>query len=215
MTPLHGAAKCCLFIVEYLLSGLLMMRITSSVRIAGIVVILSACGATLAAATEPHLRCGNSNKPATLDLSTGVATWTLKGPGGVGPYAVVVTSLPEGWAPNQGGADWVGPTADGDYSAPKGNYTYERKMSAGNCTTPGTVTLSGFIAGDNGATIYVDGNIVSATSNYPYGFRSPNPIPFSNISFPSTGVHVLKIVVRNEAIYTGTLLQAVLTRALP
>jgi hypothetical protein len=191
------------------------MRMTVSVRIAGIAMLLSACGATLAAAAAPHLRCGSANKPATLELSTGVATWGLKGPGGVGPYAVVVTSPPSGWAPNQGGAEWVGPTADGGESAPAGKFTYKIRMNSGNCATPGTVTLSGFIAGDNGANVYVDGTLVSSTADYPYGFEAPNPISFSNIPFPSTGLHTVQIVVQNQAQWTGALLQAVLTRSLP
>jgi hypothetical protein len=186
-----------------------------SVRVAAIAAILFIGGATLVRAAPHGLGCAKGGKPTTLDLSTGVATWALRGPGGVGPYAVVVTAPPVGWVPNQGGAQWVAPTADGDESAPAGRYVYRVKVNAHNCSHPGSVTLSGFIAADNGAEVRIDDNVVSSTVNYPYGFKSPNPTSFSKIPFPASGVHTVKIVMKNQAQWTGTLVKAVLTRTKP
>lgn len=125
-------------------------------------------------------RCVGGKNDAVSNISTGVASWTVSttptpppppppsgysAPGAVieamptnrspqvAPVNIGVNPLPGTWA-TIAGASWLQPGANSNL--PNGHWTYVLKVQVPNCTIPQKVTISGKLAADDIARMFVD-----------------------------------------------------------
>jgi len=94
---------------------------------------------------------------------------------GSGPY-VIGDPGGLGWSPNTATAQWIS-SAPGGLYPPDTNYT--QTFTLGDNVALATATLSGLVAGDNGAVVYLNGNLLLNDSYN--GSNSPwtGMVPFS------------------------------------
>ena len=131
---------------------------------------------------------GGRNEP--VNISTGTAAWTVSKtptapppppPGGYAGNGPIIEKMPSNYSPqvpagNIGpdpmpgtwatiaGASWIQPGPSGSaMSFENGHWTYALKIQVPDCTIPQKVTISGQLAADDMARMYVD-HIASGTT---------------------------------------------------
>lgn len=173
-----------------------------------------------------------------VNISTGKASWTVSKaptaaasfvPGGavgfvptnpnpqVVPGNIGANPAPNVWT-NATGADWLQPTAAGSTplwngvasSYANGHWTYVLKIQVPNCTIPQKVTISGSIASDDAARVYLQSGLTNSpviqdlVKATPAHFSTAsiqnfnavlNPIPGTGFTKP--GIYFLRVEVDN------------------
>lgn len=183
-------------------------------------------------------RCVDGREQKPIDISTGVAKWSVsKTPtaapampaGGWGAGVPVVPSnmspqvVPGNIGPNPAagtwtsgtGAAWLQPTAAG--SAPmwnaaassynNGHWTYVLKIRIPNCTIPQKVKISGSVAADDAARVYLDSStgtqtlVNTPTANFgaPTNFSADVNLATSGVNsgFTKPGIYYLRVEMDN------------------
>lgn len=124
-------------------------------------------------------RCVGGQGGKALNISSGVAKWTVSStptppppppPGGYAGQGPLIAVMPTNMSPQVdpidigpnplpgvwttiAGANWIKPTG----GLPNGHWTYVLKVLVPDCTVPQAVTISGQLAADDMARMYVDG----------------------------------------------------------
>ena len=146
--------------------------------------------------------CECVGKVTTLNLSTGQSgpndpLWTVNG-----TAAHPTTPYPGWMAPTNAQlnpAKWIQfPNQSTPASnVPAGNYKYSVKFNTPKCVIPSTITIEGYFAADNSATVSLDGNPIPTTTCSTNCFNVPQaPVHFS-VTVPSNSSHSLDFVVNN------------------
>ncbi len=94
---------------------------------------------------------------------------------------------------NPGGSRWIGPS-NFTATAPPGNYTYETTFNLTNFL-PGTATINGSWAADNGAEMYLNGTLVNTLVLNTFSAFTAFTIPQGSNFI--AGVNTLRIIVIN------------------
>lgn len=160
-------------------------------------------GLTPQAPAAPTLSCCDCvGKVTTLNLSTGQGgpndpIWTING------APAHPTSAYPGWMATTNAmlnpAKWIQfPNQSTPASnVPAGNYKYNVRFNTPRCVIPSTITLEGYFAADNSATVSLDGNIIPTTICSNNCFNVPQaPVHFT-VTVPSSVSHSLDFVVNN------------------
>jgi hypothetical protein len=163
----------------------------------------------------PCCSCTRNDSPR-IAIHTGSVPWRVTTPSSPYPVAATpVSPLPStlpGWA-SEPPAIWVGPPGAG-INSPAGNYTYELEFYVPNCVIPSTITLSGEMAADNSARVYLDSNPAVIHARPQPAYYVPGTL-FSTAPITGAGVHKLRVVVNNLGGYTGLLFRGFITVACP
>lgn len=178
---------------------------------------------------NPTLRCCRCvGEASQINLSTGLAVWTVQSPsappsGPANPTLSPLRSLlltPPVMADPAGnpawtslpGAQWIGPPLS---ATTVGTYVYDTTFTVeARCVIPSTVTLSGSFAADNSAAVYIDSNLtpIATSGGTPnFGFLPGSITTFGPITL-SPGLHHLKVRVYNQSGATGLIMNAMLVR---
>jgi hypothetical protein len=107
---------------------------------------------------------GVNDNGTLLPEKTADDHYTLTGPNGTPPTPLVVTKQDTAahiWVQNTGNSAWISPASDG-VSNP-GDYTYTRTF---DLAFPSTAQITGFMSGDDQATMFLNGNNVAATPSF-------------------------------------------------
>lgn len=145
-------------------------------------------------------RCLPVCEDFSLDISTGVSAWEVKGPGTSTVFNTATLSQPyPGWAPAQPGSLWVRPGAD----ETQGDYTY--KLNFKLCSGFRNPDLNlGLLADNKIMSVSLNGNSLPFVPALPAGNHfNITPILCSNNQFFKTGINELIIVVKNDGGPTG------------
>ena len=108
-------------------------------------------------------------------------------------------------APGAPASGWIAPTADVNTTHPDGYYTYRTTFSLSGFN-PATAAITGFLAADNAADVYLNGALVAHV--YAAGGYTFTPTSFSQQAFSinkgfGAGQNTLDFVVYNEVQATG------------
>jgi PEP-CTERM motif len=123
-------------------------------------------------------------------------------PSGVPVGGQALTLIDSGWVAAPAGTQWINPFGDTE-NAPAGYYDYRTTFSLTGLD-PGTASLSGYWAADNGASILLNGSAAVGTGTIipsPYGFK--NLTAFTITGGFQPGLNTLDFVVYNESGETG------------
>jgi hypothetical protein len=165
---------------------------------------------------RPTLACCDClGKVTTLDLSTGRASpkdpiWSVNGTFAyTTPKVSSWIALPT--------ANWIQPDAS---PLPSNNilgntdYSYTVSFYIPECAIPNSVRLSGNFAADNSAIAKLDKiPILNASCPGPVCFNtSQAPVSLNGAPPIGPGPHTLEIIVHNDSIYSGLIVNAKLTR---
>lgn len=145
-------------------------------------------------------RCLPICEDFSLDISTGVSTWEVKGPGTSTAFNVATLSQPDpAWASAQPGSLWVRPGTD----KTKGDYTY--RLSFKLCSGFRNPILNLSLLADNFIrSVSLNGNLLPFASPLPTTSHfNITPILCSTNQFFKTGINELIIVMNNEGGPTG------------
>lgn len=146
--------------------------------------------------------CECLGKVTTLNLSTGQSgpndpLWT------VNATPAHPTSAYPGWIATTNAmlnpAKWIQfPNQSTPASnVPAGNYKYSVRFTTPRCVIPSTITLEGYFAADNSASVVLDGTNIPTTACSTNCFNVPQaPVHFT-VTVPSTVSHTLDFVVNN------------------
>lgn len=157
-----------------------------------------------------------SNESPRIAIHTGTVPWRVTTPSSPYPLpANPVSPLPGPWTAALPPATWVGPPGANTTSPAPGNYTYEMQFYVPNCVIPSTITISGQMAADNSARVYIDANptVLLFLPHPAYGAGAVGT--FTTPPITGTGVHTLKVVVNNIGAQTGLLLRGYVNIACP
>jgi hypothetical protein len=159
----------------------------------------------------PCCRCVDGGT-TTVSIDTGTAPWGVSWPSVFG-YPAVVPAANPAWAPVPP-AQWVGPAGE---PRDPGDYVYQLQFQAPDCVIPARITIAGRFAADNGATLFIDANQVRSSVGTPnYGFLPGGVTSFSAPVPPTpTGLHAIRLVVRNASNVTGAIVQGTIAVTCP
>jgi hypothetical protein len=164
-----------------------------------ILLVLGLCAITGVSARAQEVRQAQEVRPAQacseFEAPTGKPDWMLvSGPGVGGPMTPVNVTPYPGWANPIGSSSWVSVNAQRGSQA--GDYTYEYTFCV---CRKGELRLR-FYA-DNGATVYLNGTQIFATTGN-MNFTGPPKVVTNGAALVS-GTNTLRIVVHNEGSVTG------------
>jgi hypothetical protein len=177
----------------------------------GVGLTSSTAGAQQSAPKKLLLPCCEClGRSVQLDLSTGVAPWTVSP--GAGPTPTTLSA----WTASASPAKWIQPVSPATATATSNlpaNTTYHYQVAftvPDNCTIPyDHVELAGKWAADNDGKVNL-GPPISNISNCTTGNCFGAPIAFS-VASVNVGSHALTVDVTNRSLYSGLLVNAVLT----
>jgi len=157
----------------------------------------------------PCCRCVDGRQQV-IGIDTRTAPWTVALPNSI-TYQPVVPINDVAWAPVPP-AGWVGPPGG---PTAEGNYTYRLRFYVPpDCIIPSRITVSGRVAADNSATVYLDGSQIAVQSTPTHGFLPGNIISFAE-PVAVSGTHSLTVVVHNWSNVTGVIVQGAINMACP
>ncbi|WP_218510008.1 hypothetical protein [Variovorax sp. dw_308] len=164
--------------------------------------------------------CKCVGETASLDLSTGVATWIYKGSAAptITPYQYWTTEVATNKTIDTGSvASWI--NINNTNSAPQGNYQYTLDFNLPDCVIGSTINIEGVFSADNDASVYLDNvnaasllgrTSVGQTANY--GFMNGHGGVFNKTVVLSPGNHKLIAVVYNDGSFSGFQMKSKMTR---
>ena len=148
----------------------------------------------------------------TSSFETGTARWRVTRPGGQSAETAIIVGSPQGAWASLSPARWISPVG---LPSARGDYVYDLTFYLPGCMIRPVVAISGDFAGDNRATVYLDGQQIAVSNGPPnMGFRQSNVTSFTG-SISSPGPHLLRIVVYNEESHTGLLVRGRMNMVCP
>lgn len=146
------------------------------------------------------LKCGTAQSGGlyVLNLNTGTALWSVKGPN----YPAAIPSVAYSnvaWPTNLiTGAAWISASTD-EMAQPNGGYLFSTDFTVPTGAGATSVSVAGKFLADNQAVIFIDGIPVSTSLGQPmFGFY-PAALTSFYYALPSAnpGIHKIQILVRN------------------
>jgi hypothetical protein len=126
-------------------------------------------------------------------------------PGYVAPNAVAITNV-WGWLELVHVSEWIAPTLASIGNCPAGYYTYTNQFVLPSGANPGTASISGRWAADDGATMYFNGVLQGANtiSLLPVasGFNHWHPLAITSGFLANPNTNTILFVVTNSANYS-------------
>ena len=152
------------------------------------------------------LKCGTAQNGGVnaLNLNTGTAQWSVKGPNY--PTAIPSVAYSNGaWPTNLAtAAGWISANTD-EMAQPDGGYLFSTDFTVPTGAGATSVSVAGKFLADNQAVVFVDGVPVSISLGQPmFGFY-PAALTGFYYALPSAnpGIHKIQILVRNLSGPTG------------
>jgi hypothetical protein len=158
--------------------------------------------------------CQQEGQAVALNVSTGLGSigskdlnWTVTG-GGTAPAAYSTTKVGPWAAPPAPSTHWIQPATGGspDNNFPPGvQYIYKTTFVVPPAMFLLGVTVQGTFAADDSADVYLNGQYVTGGANFSIAQ------PFDASSLVQAGLNTLEFRVKNQAHYTGLMVDASVT----